>query len=138
MANTAIANDVDQELFSELEEPLVQPLLIHMVAPFVNGDDKNFSLQIKGKIVWEWKTLEGKFKETVCGNASREARIHVLDGKKCLTVKSLFRNVVFTFIVSFYSHIEDTNFSKPYKPYKSYKLYKSCSSSCGTSLIQAT
>ena len=63
MANTAIANDFDQELFSELEEPLVQPLLIHMVAPFVNGDDKNFSLQIKGKIVWEWKTLEGNLKK---------------------------------------------------------------------------
>ena len=51
MANTAIANDFDQELFSELEEPLVQPLLIHMVASFVNGDDKNFSLQINGKIL---------------------------------------------------------------------------------------
>ena len=53
MANNAIANDLDQELFSELVEPLVQPLLIHMVAPFVNGDDKNFSLQINGKILWE-------------------------------------------------------------------------------------
>ena len=63
MANTAIANDFDQELFSELEEPLVQPLLIHMVAPFVNGDDKNFSLQIKRKIVWEWETLEGNLKK---------------------------------------------------------------------------
>ena len=63
MANTAIANDFDQELFSELEEPLVQPLLIHMVAPFVNGDDKNFSLQINGKILWEWKKLEGNLKK---------------------------------------------------------------------------
>ena len=53
MANTAIANDFDQELFSELEEPLIQPLLIHMVAPFVTGDDKNFSLQISGKILKE-------------------------------------------------------------------------------------
>ena len=59
MANTAIANDFDQELFSELEEPLVQPLLIHMVAPFVNGDDKNFSLKINEKIFWEWRKLEG-------------------------------------------------------------------------------
>ena len=63
MANTAIANDFDQELFSELEEPLVQPLLIHMVAPFVNGDDKNFSLQINGKILKEWKKLEGNLKK---------------------------------------------------------------------------
>ena len=63
MANTAIANDLDQKFFSELVEPLVQPLLMHMVAPFVNGDDKNFSLQIKGKIAWEWKTLEGNLKK---------------------------------------------------------------------------
>ena len=63
MANTAIANDLDQELFSELVEPLVQPLLIHIVALFVNGDDKNFSLQINGKILWEWKKLEGNLKK---------------------------------------------------------------------------
>ena len=63
MANTAIANHLDQELFSELVEPLVQPLLIHMVAQFVNGDDKNFSLQINGKLLWEWKKLEGNLKK---------------------------------------------------------------------------
>ena len=50
-------------------------------------------------------------------NASREVKIHVLDGKKCLTVKSLFRNVVFTVIVSFYSHIEDTNVSFLFRPF---------------------
>ena len=49
--------------------------------------------------------------------ASREAKIHLLDGKKCLTVKSLFRNVVFTVIVSFYSHIEDTNVSFLVRPF---------------------
>ena len=63
MANTGIANDLNQELFSELVEPLVQPLLIYMVAPFVNGDDKNFSLQINGKILWEWRKLEGNLKK---------------------------------------------------------------------------
>ena len=31
MDNTAIANDFDQELFSELKEPLVQPLAVHVV-----------------------------------------------------------------------------------------------------------
>ena len=61
MANTAIANDLDQKFLAR--RTLVQPLLMHMVAPFVNGDDKNFSLQIKGKIVWEWKTLEGNLKK---------------------------------------------------------------------------
>ena len=63
MANTVIANDLDQELFSELVEPLVQALLIHMVTPVVNGDDKNFSMQINGKIMWEWKKLEGNLKK---------------------------------------------------------------------------
>ena len=67
MANTAITNDLDQELFSALVQPLVQPLLIHMVAPFVNGDDKNFSLQINGKILWEWKKLEGNLKKLFAG-----------------------------------------------------------------------
>ena len=61
--NTAIATDLDQELFSELVEPLVQPLLIHMVELFVNGDDKNFSLQINEKILWEWRKLEGNLKK---------------------------------------------------------------------------
>ena len=70
MANTAKANDLDQELFSKLVEPLVQPLLIHMVALFVNGDDKNFSLQINGKILW--KKLEGNLKKpAVCGPPSK-------------------------------------------------------------------
>ena len=61
-------NDLDQELFfSELAEPLVQPLLppllLHMVAPFVNGNDPNFSLQINGKMLWEWRKLEGNLKK---------------------------------------------------------------------------
>ena len=34
-----------------------------MVAQFVNGDDKNFSLQIKVKILWEWKKLKGNLKK---------------------------------------------------------------------------
>ena len=38
-------------------------------------------------------------------------RIHVLNGKKRLSVKLLFRNVVFKVIVSFYNVIEGTNVS---------------------------
>ena len=137
MANTAIANDFDQELFSELEEPFPTFANTYGCTICKRRRQELFPANKRENCVG-MEDVGRKFKETVCGNASREARIHVLDGKKCLTVKSLFRNVVFTFIVSFYSHIEDTNFSKPYKPYKSHKLYKSCSSSCGTSLIQAT
>ena len=76
MANTAKANDLDQELFSELVEPLVQPLLIHMVALFVNGDDKNFSLQVNGKLLWEWKKLEGNLKKLF---AALQANLRSID-----------------------------------------------------------
>ena len=40
--------DLDQELFWELTEPLVQPLLVHMASPFVNGFADGF-LKIKMK-----------------------------------------------------------------------------------------
>ena len=63
MDNTAIANDFDQELFSELKEPLVQPLAVHVVAPFVDNNDKNFSLQMNEKLLWEWRRLGGNLKK---------------------------------------------------------------------------
>ena len=51
MDNTPTANDFDQELFSELKEPLVQPLAVHVVSPFVDSNDKNFSLQMNEKLL---------------------------------------------------------------------------------------
>ena len=51
------------QLFSELTEPLVQPLLIHVVPPFENGKDLNYCLQINGNVLWEWRTLEGNLKK---------------------------------------------------------------------------
>ena len=53
---------MDQELFSELTEPLVQPLLIHVVPPFADGKDPNYCLQINGDVLLEWRTLEGNLK----------------------------------------------------------------------------
>ena len=44
----ARVNDLDQELFAELTEPLVQPLLIHVVPPFADGKDPNYCLKING------------------------------------------------------------------------------------------
>ena len=58
----ARVNDLDQELFSELTEPLVQPLLIHVVPPFADGKDPNYCLQINGDVLLEWRTLEGNLK----------------------------------------------------------------------------
>ena len=56
-------NDLDQELFSELTEPLVQPLLIHVVPPFADGKDPKYCLQINGNVLWEWRTLKGNLKK---------------------------------------------------------------------------
>ena len=56
-------NDLDQELFSELTESLVQPLLVHVVPPFVDGKDENYCLQINGNVLWEWRILEGNSKK---------------------------------------------------------------------------
>lgn len=62
MADSSV-NDLDQEVFSELTEPLVQPLLIHLVPPFVDGNDPNFCLQINGNVLWQWRILEGNLKK---------------------------------------------------------------------------
>ena len=56
-------NDLDQELFSELTESLVQPLLVHVIAPFVNGNDPNYCVQINGKVLWEWRIMDGNLKK---------------------------------------------------------------------------
>ena len=56
-------NDLDQELFSELTESLVQPLLVHVVPPFVDGKDENYCLQVNGNVLWEWRILEGNSKK---------------------------------------------------------------------------
>ena len=61
----ARVNDLDQELFSEPTEPLVRPLLIHVVPPFADGKDPNYCLQINENVLWEWRTrtLEGNLKK---------------------------------------------------------------------------
>ena len=59
----ARVNDLDQELFSELTEPLVQPLRIQVVPPFADVKDPNYCLQINWNVSWEWRTLEGNLKK---------------------------------------------------------------------------
>ena len=54
MHNAKIAENVnDRELFSEPLEPPINPLLIHMVPPFMNVKGPMFCLQINGEVVWE-------------------------------------------------------------------------------------
>ena len=59
----ARVNDLDQELFAELTEPLVQPLLIHVVPPFADEKDPNYCSKINEDVLWEWRTLEGNLKK---------------------------------------------------------------------------
>ena len=54
--------DDDQEFFSGLIEPVVIPLLVNMVQPFVSGSDRDFLLEINGKAIWEWRNVEGSLK----------------------------------------------------------------------------
>ena len=45
---------VDQELYLELTESLINRAFIHMSAPLVNGYDPLFYLQINSKALWKW------------------------------------------------------------------------------------
>ena len=50
-------NASDRELFSELFENPIHPLLIHMVPPFVDENDQMFHLQVSGEALWDWRDV---------------------------------------------------------------------------------
>ena len=50
-------NAGDRELFSELFENPIHPLFIHMVPPFVDGNDRMFHLQVSGEALWKWRDV---------------------------------------------------------------------------------
>ena len=50
-------NASDRELFSELFENPIHPLFIHMVPPFVDGNDRMFHLQVSGEALWKWRDV---------------------------------------------------------------------------------
>ena len=50
-------NASDRELFSELFENPIHPLLIHMVTPFVDKNSPMFHLQINGEALWKWRDV---------------------------------------------------------------------------------
>ena len=51
---------LDRELFSELTESPIHPLLINMVRPYVDSCDQKFRLQINGEALWHWREVRGK------------------------------------------------------------------------------
>ena len=50
---------LDRELFSELIESPIHPLLINMVRPYVESNDPKFHLQINGEALWHWRKVRG-------------------------------------------------------------------------------
>ena len=42
----------DRELFSELLEPPIHPLLIHMGSPFIEENNPVFIIQMNGEAAW--------------------------------------------------------------------------------------
>ena len=51
---------LDRELFSELIESPIHPLLINMVHPYVDSCDPNFCLQINREALWHWREVHGQ------------------------------------------------------------------------------
>ena len=49
-----------RELFSELIESPIHPLLINMVRPYVDSCDPKFRLQINGEALWHWREVRGQ------------------------------------------------------------------------------
>ena len=57
MNKEEMENVSDRELFSELFETPIHPLLIHMVPPFANEDSPMFYVQINGDAIWKWREV---------------------------------------------------------------------------------
>ena len=56
----ASENISDRELFSELFENPIHPLLINIVPPFVNENSPMFHFQLNGEAVWRWRQVCGQ------------------------------------------------------------------------------
>ena len=50
----------DLELFSELFETPIHPLLINIVPPFVNECNRMFQFQLNGEALWRWREVCGQ------------------------------------------------------------------------------
>ena len=52
MTNEQSEDKCDRELFSELLEPPIHPLLIHIVSPFIEENNPVFMIQMNGEAAW--------------------------------------------------------------------------------------
>ena len=55
--NKNMENVTDRELFSELFDNPIHPLLIHMVPPFVDEHDSMYHLQLNGEAAYKWREV---------------------------------------------------------------------------------
>ena len=58
--NINMENVSDQELFSELFENPINPLLLHMVPPFVDVNSPMYYLQLNGEVIYNWRQVHGR------------------------------------------------------------------------------
>ena len=50
-------NVSDRELFLELFDNPIHPLLVHMVPPFVDENDPMYYLQLNGEVAYKWREV---------------------------------------------------------------------------------
>ena len=55
--NRTSKSGCDRELPSEVNEPPINPLLIHIVAPFMEENNPSFILQVNGEELWKWREV---------------------------------------------------------------------------------
>ena len=58
--NTNMENVTDRELFSELFDNPINPLLFHMVPPFVDKHDPMYYIQLDGEVAYKWREVYWK------------------------------------------------------------------------------
>ena len=87
---------VDRELSLELEEPPVNPVLLHMLTPSFNGCNQCFYLEINGELLWKWRVL--KLNPVLLFNALRENLSplgYILSSGSMARIGQLLKNKVY-------------------------------------------
>ena len=50
----------DREVFSELFENPIHPLLMHIVLPYIDVTNSTYYFQLNGEGIWKWRDICGK------------------------------------------------------------------------------
>ena len=96
MSSAQEMQHVDRELSLELEEPPVNPALLHMLSPSFNGCNQCFYLEINGELLWKWRVL--KFNPVLLFNALQENLSplgYILSSGSMTRIGQLLKNKVY-------------------------------------------